>query len=292
MISLILALVAGIQPREVLRAIDSPLRRETSFRLADAHRLDPRHKGEVEGWWRGCRMKESWKVDTTRIGHDETEEFPQTRAHRMTGSVECAKPTFILRGMTEPTPRSVTPAPEPGSSRRTSVSRKDSFTQGKRVSSRDGHRVTGCRIGSGMTESWETQQGGGLTDHRHRNEDDRKNGVLQGTTCWMRSWWNTRANMTSLILALVAGIQPREVLHAMDSRLRRETSFRLADAYRLDPRHKGKDEGWLRGCRMKESWAVGTTRRGHDGTKEFPQTRAHRMTGSMEGSKPPSSSVE
>jgi hypothetical protein len=49
MISLILALVAGIQPREVLRAIDSPLRREMSFRLADAHRLDPRHKGEDEG---------------------------------------------------------------------------------------------------------------------------------------------------------------------------------------------------------------------------------------------------
>jgi cell wall assembly regulator SMI1 len=61
MISLILALVAGIQPREVLRAMDSPLRRETSFRLADARRLDPRHKGEDEGWWRVCRMKESWE---------------------------------------------------------------------------------------------------------------------------------------------------------------------------------------------------------------------------------------
>jgi hypothetical protein len=90
MTSLILAFVAGIQPREVLRAMDSPLRRETSLRLADAHRLDPRHKGEDEGWWRGCRMKESWEVGTTRRGHDGTEEFPQTRTHRMTGSMELA----------------------------------------------------------------------------------------------------------------------------------------------------------------------------------------------------------
>jgi hypothetical protein len=62
-------------------------------------------------------------------------------------------------------------------------------------------------------------------------------------TCWTRGWWNTRANMISLILALVAGIQPREVLRAIDSPLRREMSFRLADAHRLDPRHKGEDEG-------------------------------------------------
>jgi hypothetical protein len=47
------------------------------------------------------------------------------------------------------------PGPEPGSSRRTSVSRKDSITPGKGVFSREGLRVTGSRLKAGMTERWE-----------------------------------------------------------------------------------------------------------------------------------------
>jgi hypothetical protein len=98
-------------------------------------------------------MKESWEVGTTRRGHDGTKEFPQTGTHRMTGSMECAKPpSTSVEWLSHPLLRH--PGLEPGSSRRTSVSRKDSLTRGKRVFSREGLRVTGSRLKAGMTESW------------------------------------------------------------------------------------------------------------------------------------------
>jgi hypothetical protein len=66
-------------------------------------------------------MKEVWNVGREKSDHYPTEEFPQTKTRWMRGLMKCPRPP----------PRSVTPASEPGSSRRTSVSRKEPLTQGK-----------------------------------------------------------------------------------------------------------------------------------------------------------------
>jgi len=65
------------------------------------------------------------------------------------------------------------------------------------------------------------------------------------------------ANLSTLIPVLVTGIQPRRV-RAVNNLLRccvEEGSLRRADARRLDPRHKGEDEGvWGR----RRAWPTPT----------------------------------